>query len=1269
MAVVTHVYQDLATATDPPSGWISNGWGPRAGVQFPNKLYYFQDLALSDVTNFLFEVVFATADATNHTAARLWARFRRSGGGVTDAYAVEVRFKDVAGVKSLELWDTFVPPVVVGEPPGAQVGASLVLPAGADWSNMTRGLRVRLRLVAGILYLETEPAYDTTGSDRQWEGAGETLSTAVTVAGGLTVGVGSVWDIGFGNLPSETFLTQNEWRDVHVMTLDDQGMSLPHPPPLVYDDALGVSGTFKVSHTKDPDPTVHDSDTVTVDVKCANGSPAYLADDKVVVDLTCPANPDPTAHDFGNAPAVGTHAFVAIHDHQIVTAVVRAIDKISGREVVSTADHRIDRHIGVQSVPGGSQTLPTGRERLRYQSLIEALAVDLQPGDEFVWGFDAASSNTELAVYSQIYANPEDTQNTVRTPIAPVDYLPADPTPGGGTYPISVTITRNRGGVYFDGGNTVLLDLPVTDTLEDLDVAVLVDRSGSMAGDRWEAACNGAQMFATLARQANAEGGDHRVGVYWFWGDSNAGPPNYPNNPGYHANQGYHGTFPPESGTLPGDQLTLDSNLAVAPATDVYAACQPKSPDHYTGLGAGLLHCRDELIAAGPTPDRLRDRMIVLLSDGMENRFPKLQEVFYDGAGADPVHGWNHYTEPGDAGPAVHDPLIRIFSAAVHTSASWTNKLRILADHLGGDGALDVKPIANGETDGIAIQNWYNEVFTGLFHFTPIFAPADPICLPGQTVIEPVPVVLGQDVLVLYLLQERADPQEWDLSVKLPGTGATFVFDRHNAADFACVEYIECTMHKMFIVRPALDIPGHEHRWAGTWELRLTRTAKSQGTYALGAMAHQDFGAHVDVIAPPRPRPGDLARLRVELKDRRGNRLPDAKVTTRVGQPGPWAGDLLARQMSKNLKLVKQLFDSKDKGDKDMADVADRFLRRMIAKGQLPSGKSYNRAVPQIAPGVYELEIPLKDPGTYNFDTSIDGVRRFARPVIEKHLGPLRRGLRRNVHDPQDLAQELRYLERHASTRQGFHLETRNVVGVQLRTNLRRTPTEGYFNDKRFIRLELTPTDGKGRLLGPGWAGDVCFEGPSGIPGRWPSTDGGNGAYWVDIPVKGPKLRFDVARRALVADSLELRHPTLGLLRAPGNELPLVGFAAVVQGLRVPIRVQALVGNKSTHEVHLATCKHVQKVVLKHRVPFHDLEAAHDAGYDSCEVCLPLICNLSPRHMEAHKPFCGFVPLIKPRNRLEVTSWKAAQKLNFDGCEHCLPQYHTRRTKARRTPR
>ena len=115
-----------------------------------------------------------------------------------------------------------------------------------------------------------------------------------------------------------------------------------------------------------------------------------------------------------------------------------------------------------------------------------------------------------------------------------------------------------------------------------------------------------------------------------------------------------------------------------------------------------------------------------------------------------------------------------------------------------------------------------------------------------------------------------------------------------------------------------------------------------------------------------------------------------------------------------------------------------------------------------------------------------------------------------------------------------------------------------------------------------------------------------------------------------------------------------------VLGIKMPIEVLALLGNRKSGEVHLITCRYAEKIAAKNKSWLHDLKQAKQLGYDTCEHCLPLICNTDPNRMEAHKLFCSHVRRIKTSNRIEVHNWSQAEKLGFDGCYYCLKDKHTR---------
>jgi hypothetical protein len=108
----------------------------------------------------------------------------------------------------------------------------------------------------------------------------------------------------------------------------------------------------------------------------------------------------------------------------------------------------------------------------------------------------------------------------------------------------------------------------------------------------------------------------------------------------------------------------------------------------------------------------------------------------------------------------------------------------------------------------------------------------------------------------------------------------------------------------------------------------------------------------------------------------------------------------------------------------------------------------------------------------------------------------------------------------------------------------------------------------------------------------------------------------------------------------------------------MPINVFALAGNRKTKEAHFVTCAHAARISEKNFIWFDDLKDVKKHGYDTCEMCMPLICNTATG--EAHKLSCKRVGKIRKINRRELRSWAQAEKLKFDGCKYCLPEKHRR---------
>ncbi len=774
--------------------------------------------------------------------------------------------------------------------------------------------------------------------------------------------------------------------------------------------------------------------------------------------------------------------------------------------------------------------LPDAYQKLRYKGELEGLVFDLQDGDLLEWTLEnkeidavvGAANPLELEKPGdQKYetGNPDlqaqhnvlQTRSVPEVAVIP-EPLTAQPNPY--TLAVSVTHLRPRGGGMFKeiaGGAPRVLKLKIHKTPANLDVAIALDRSGSMDGNRWQSACDGAELFATLM---NETGVDSRVGIYWFWEDN--------------GNE--------DAGIL---------NIG-----------QPGGPDHYTAIGAGLLHCRDELLdrSADTDADRtLRGRVILLVSDGMENRGPKLEPVFFDA----PNDHWNLFKAPGEKSPTPHPqgPGIRIHSLAMATGDAWADKLRGVAAATGGLWALDVQHLRPQKADNTAAltQSWFVTSFAGLFGFDEAAIMGSSALEQGQTVKRKVAVSLATDTLVFYQLSSAADVGRWELTVKLPDTDLELTPALAAAHD--SITYRQGKMFQMYVVRLGLTIPGHEHRGVGDWTMQLKRKdGASTGHYSLGALSRQDLQCRVDVLTRPKPRPGDEATIQVHLRDRLGNSISEAQVSTKVRTPGPWVGDVMARRVSDDPALVKRLRKSTSKSHQDVTDVTDRVLRNLMDKDELPAGRTYNRRLTEVRPGLYQTRIKMTEAGHYQLDTTVRGEQRFLGSELADLLKPHLRRLRRSL--PMDkLTKELMYLRQRYTTRQPFTVAAARQVAVVFEPSAPKSPAKGWFVTNELIRLDVVPTDRRGRLLGPGWADRVTFTGPAGITGLWPSTDNGDGHYWVEIPFKASKPRFDPRTDALAANRLELGHPD-GALRPPHDRLVLSGFSAEVLGVRLPLVIQ-----------------------------------------------------------------------------------------------------------------
>jgi Big-like domain-containing protein len=823
--------------------------------------------------------------------------------------------------------------------------------------------------------------------------------------------------------------------------------------------------------------------------------------------------------------------------------------------------------------------LPDAFHDLRYKAELEGLVFGLRDGDLIEWTLVNRSSDVVVGPHSPLtLENPGEQEyeagnpdkqaqyNVLQTRDKPVaDVIPRTITAQQPPYTLVVNVTHLRplsGGGFKEiaGVGPHDLKLAVHQTSAHFDVAILLDRSGSMGGNRWRAACDGVDLFATLIHET---GVDNRVGIYWCWGDDDNVNAPTPDNARRIGNQGDYGTFPAAASTPDADKLNLLTNRAVAmgaPHTSsagLFDVCHADGPDHRTTLGSGLLHCRDELMDRSGDTDRAgnpRGRRILLVSDGMENCEPKLGPVFFDA----PDEHWNLFRAPGEVTPTVHPegPGVRIHSVAMPTSDAWAARLQDVAAQTGGLWALDGKHLRPGKVNAATplTQSWFLSSFVDLSEFDESAVMVERELKEEHTVTQKLAVNLAMDTMVFYHLTSATDLNKWAFTVKLPDTDLELTPDLAAAHD--AITYRHGKMYQMYVVRLGLAIPGHEHRWAGDWTLKLKRMpGTSTGHYGLGALSRQDLQCRVDVLTKPRPRPGDEATISVQLRDRHGNHIRRARVSTKVASPGPWTGDAVARRVSTDPALVRRLRKSSSRSNRDVEDVTDRVLRHMVDKDELTAGRTDNRHLTEVSPGLYQTRIKLTEAGQYQLDTTVRAEQRFSAPELTDLLRPHLRRLQQGF--PGDtLTKELRYLRQRYTTRQPFSWAATRQVGVVFEPNADKSPAQGWFTNGQRIRLEVAPTDKRGRLLGPGWAEQLTFTGPAGHAKRWAATDNGDGHYWVEIPFAARNPRFEPNAGSLAADRLELLHPE-GKVHPQHNHLSLTEFAVEVLGVRLPMTVRA----------------------------------------------------------------------------------------------------------------
>ncbi len=872
----------------------------------------------------------------------------------------------------------------------------------------------------------------------------------------------------------------------------------------------------------------------------------------------------------------------------------------------------------ILSIYGGTD-LPPARERMRY--LTQLHVIGIEGGATPVWSLDSHTLDLELVTETGLATN----EIILRTQVdgSDVTYIP-DGWPPSQAIQVSVTAGAQSG--------AATLTLPVENTFDNIDVAILLDRSGSMGGTRWTAATEGAQLFSQLIADIGLPS-DHNVGLYWFHGDCYNKAADH-TDPGMSA---FTGVFP-----LGASDSSIGSGQVLANVDDIDDTCAANGPTGCTAIGAGLVNCKDELVALGNAD---HERVILALSDGMENCHPFLLEVFPDGG---PSGYW-----PGTDG-------VRVYAVAVLTLQSWADQLRDMADKTGGIGALDIKHIASNSTIwATLIRRWFVSSFQALFGLVALDETPDPTLAGGAFRYHPVILHLGVEKAYFYIMMEDADDGEWRFGVIPPGEKrAIYVGDK----SYPGVSFLSGRRHHVISVDLPLGIGGHGHRWAGEWRMVVVRKPGAPARdYVVGAFVKQDVKVLADIIAPASPKPGDKANIVVSVRDRNDKPVSNAVVSAVVRSPGQWIGHQVAVEMESNPERIKKLRRSKSKAAKDTLETADGVLRELYEAGEVSDGTQRKVLLKEDdrKKGVYAAEVSLTRPGDWGFDISATGIRVGTQKELSKKLGPALKELGK-YYSAAEVKQERAFIARHAGREQPFHVELRRQLAVGFLPSVAKTEVQGYFDSGRYIILHVQPRDRQGTLLGPGWKDRIAFHIP-GVSRPVPAEDLGNSVYQATIQLEAKSPGLNTARHAVTGTRLRVSAPApLGAEPVADNELPLKGFGVTVLGVTIPITVRSLVGNRKSKETHLATCRYAARITPKHKVYFHDLKEVLAHGYDTCEHCLPLICNMNPGSLEVHKPSCPWVKKISAKNRLEVGSLKEAQKLGMDGCATCLKAYHKR---------
>jgi hypothetical protein len=878
-----------------------------------------------------------------------------------------------------------------------------------------------------------------------------------------------------------------------------------------------------------------------------------------------------------------------------------------------------------------SHTLPGGRGRMRYQAELEALT-SMEAGMELVWSADFSGAPDLASVLTLATSIGSSTFNVLQTPYDSVagtsTYLPN--TTGTRTFTVTV-VKRNAATLEVCAtSGAVSFYLPILESKDNLNVAVLLDRSGSMSlEERWPAACSAAAQFAVLVSEAVASGRSHKLGVYWF----NSAP-----NPA--------AAFQ----NADGDSYAVNTGVAIADAATVGTTCAASGPAKCTALGTGMLLCRDELSAASGVND---EKVLLVLSDGMENQAPLTTSVFFDAASP---NYWG-------------SPHVRIYPIALMTADAWVERLRTIVAVTGGLSALDVASIPTWTVDTPhKITNWFITMFCELFGFTQIVSPPDPALTKGKSALQPVQVNLGQTKVVFYVTHDTPRPSDWRFTLQLPGGKGTITKEIAERTDG--INYFETEMSKMYIVDFPLKLSGLEYCWAGIWNMEVGRVGDGTGHFGAGALAQQDIRADVKILFEASPYPGDTAVISAALTGPDGKPILDAKAATAITPPGAWSGDQLTKIARKTPELYRTLGRSKSAVNLDIDNPSDKLWRHLLQTQKPKRQEAFHAAMKHVGNGIYTASFKVMQPGEYTVDVTFEGIRtspqgelsikkQLVRSAREALLRAKNASIKPDEIDASHQQVEALFEKSVVATAQRFRIETRRTVTAGFAPDGKQSTSFGYLENQSTICLFVEPKDTAGRLLGPGWADGISFIAPIGRGSAYPSKDLLDGTYEVEICMNAADLHISLTSPSVIGNRLALIDPKGVEISLKNKRLPLLdGFFVDVLGQKMPLTVFAIAGDRKTKTAHFVTCKLVPKIQDERFEWFKNLADIKSSGFDTCELCMPLVGDT--RTLEVHKPLCAFVAKIKPINRKEIQSIKEATQQGFDGCKYCLTIKHTR---------